>query len=149
MERLSDPAFNRITQLEGPRRTKARVTPRLGTGINPSCFSTGSTPVLGAEVTFDVNTSVHPAPTLAIVDGRAVALEPGLLLGVGELLIDLGAGPPILLEGIAASGGVDSISVAVPNDIALVGFRFVAQAGVLGGGQTVLCNALDLVLGGA
>lgn len=122
----------------------ASAVARNGSGVNALCFGNALAPVLGTTWTATVDASTHPGATTTFVLGFASPLA-GLLLPIGELLVDPGS--TLHAESIAAPvGGIALHSAAVPNDIGLAGLAIFAQALIAGGGAE-LCNAIDLVLG--
>lgn len=120
----------------------ATATFRNGSGTNASCFAAAA-PVLGAPWQATVDARLHPGATLTVVLGRAAA-HPGLATPFGELLVD--ASSPLVLRSVVAGAGLVVHPGSVPLDLALLG-RSAALQGLILGGGTELCNAVDVVLG--
>ena len=91
-------------------------------------------PVRGATWNATVDTTSLPAAVSTILLAHAQA-DAGLVLGAGEVLIDLAS--PLLFRSTAPVAGTSSAhSFLVANDPALVGAEAFSQALVLGGGVT-------------
>ena len=127
----------------GSRR--AQVTVLDGTGINPPCLSSLRPPRLGSLWPAQVDASAHLGATAVFLVGADCLLDPGLLTGYGELLLNTMDGPLLSLAQ-PSSGALDLFSVPIPNDSSFMGVVFYVQATILGGGPE-LCNALQLVIG--
>lgn len=115
---------------------------RNGSGVNPPDYACVTRPVLGTNWT----TSFNPNATTALT-GLGLALGgPATLPSPfgGELLVSLTPGPLLVL-------GAGNISMAIPNNQGLIGFRLATQGvrlDVLPAGlQPVLLNAQDIQLG--
>ena len=124
----------------------SRVEPHNGLSSNPVCLSTNALPHLGSTWSLQVDASVQSGAFASAVVFSSEALRPGLSLpGFGELLIDPG---PSLLFTVAtpSGGGVDSLDVVLPANVALLGRVGHAQALVVGD-ATQACNALEITLG--
>lgn len=117
-----------------------------GIGLNPTIFATLTSPVLGTEWVSTVDGGlVGVAGGLTFVFGTFETFEPGIVVGVGEVLVDPLSGTA-LLDVAVLSAWVATHSVPVPDDVALLGTSITAQAFVnatpSGAGQ--LGNALRL-----
>ena len=121
----------------------ATATFRNGTGINPPCF-TPSLAVIGQTWTAGVDSAAVSGTTLTVILART-ASSPGVVLSTGELLIDPSS--PLLFNSFAvSSGGVDTHSFAIPNDVGFVGNTGHMQA-FLFGPILQWCNAAELSVG--
>ena len=124
-----------------------RVTYRNGAGTNPFVFTSTSLPRLGTAWTAEVDGAGLGASGQSLVVGYAAPLSPGASFGVGELLFDP-ASAWYFLTAAALLAGIGFHSIAVPGDLALVGFPLTTQAFLEDvGGSGRLTNAIDLVLG--
>ncbi len=121
----------------------ASSSARNGQGVNPACFA-APPPVLGATWDATVDASAHPGAGPTAIVGFTRPLF-GRLLPFGELLVDP-ASTRLFLSAAASGGGVAVHSHAIPDALALAGFRAYLQAVILGG-SAELCNAVDVVLG--
>lgn len=134
-----------VVVLDGP----AAATKDNGIGINPDVFSSTSSPVLGGIWTSSVDGgAVGSDSGLSFVFGYFGSLEPGTLLGVGELLVDPSA-PFALLNVSLLVSGLASHSENVPDDPTLSGICVTTQ-GFLNqtpGGTGQLTNAIVLRFG--
>ncbi|MEM7311218.1 MAG: right-handed parallel beta-helix repeat-containing protein [Planctomycetota bacterium] len=125
----------------------ASTAVRNGTGVNPSCYSTATLPVLGSTWTATVDVTAHSfAGTAALIHGYVAPLVPLPLGSLGELLVD--SGTALVWSSLEnAAGGTTTHTLAVPADPYLAGgFVIYSQAVVLGA-SLGLCNAIDLTLG--
>jgi V8-like Glu-specific endopeptidase len=126
----------------------ATVTFFNGAGINPSCMTTITPPVIGGNWELAVDSGVVPGATSTkILLKRALVLTSGPVLPFGQNL--LGAdGITILTSTVPATGGIDIHSIPIPNVTGLIGNPFGVQAQVLVGGQIgQLCNAERVTIG--
>ena len=137
----------RAEQFHCPLVALASATERNGTGTNPRCLTSGTTPVLGSLWIAEVDSTVRPQATATWIVAFDQPLD-GLPTPYGELLVAFPGqgGAPLFSTQAPSSGGVDVHSISVPADPALAGLAAHAQGIVVGGGAT-LCNAIDLVLG--
>jgi len=124
--------------LEGPYVAKSAQ--RNGSGVNAPCFSTVSEAILGEN--WMTGVIAGEQSTVGIV-GYTGALE-GLMTAYGELLVDVQSADVVAY---AESPPPVFISLPVPNNPDLVGFRFSAQGVRFGRGVPELCNALDVQIG--
>ena len=123
---------------------QASVTIRNGTNVNVVCFATLTLPIIGTSWDSVVLHGHHPGATYTAIVGYA-APATGPVIPAGELLVDLSSSH--LFTDFRQSPGTENLhSIAIPNDIALVGQTAATQALILGGGGE-LCNALDVVIG--
>lgn len=105
----------------------ATVVEENGAGTNPTIFTSTVAPVLGTTWSATIDgASVGATGGLTFVFGSFEPLEPGLLLGVGELLADLSAGAAVLDVSTLVAGSA-SHSIPVPNDNALAGLCLITQ----------------------
>jgi len=122
----------------------ALAVARNGSGLNRTCLASTSLPILGSALELAIDTSSHPGATSTVLVGYA-GPQSGIFLAPGELLVAPGSGR--LFRSIqVASGGIDVVRLPVPCDAALSGLTAYTQVAVLGG-QSELCNAVDITLG--
>jgi hypothetical protein len=125
---------------------QASVTIRNGSGVNPVCFHGLSFPVIGSTWLGRVDTSVEPTATVALVIGDNGFLETPFPAVFGEVMIELDS--IILVIPVTATGGFDSFSVPIPNELNLIGFDGAIQVFLLNGLNVIgACNALQVKLG--
>jgi len=126
--------------------SNASATTRNGSGVNPNVFVSVNLPVLGTNWNSTIDGSSLGASGLTFVVGYT-GPHPGLLLGVGELLIDVTSA--WAMTSIAGgAGGLSNHSVAIPSDPAFAGFQVYTQGFFNNvGGSGLLTNAIDLNLG--
>lgn len=124
----------------------ASATVHNGVHLNATCFQSMSKPSLGTNWIGEVDASSLPGTTLSGVLGFDQPLRPGLVLGLGELLVDPSSGFLIGSTQVS-SGTTDSFSFPVPADVTLLQRSLTAQAFIQASGTPMLCNAIDLVLG--
>jgi hypothetical protein len=129
--------------VNGHRR--AQVSELVGRGLNRICLGSADSPILGTLWSAEVDNAGHPGATFACLLGSDCRLDPGVVMDVGELLIDP-ARRQFLTVALAGSGGIDRFDIPIPNDPSLLGTTCYVQASVLGG-KPELCNALELVIG--
>ena len=125
----------------------ARATSRNGLGVNPPILTSPDLPVLGTSWHAAIDGGAIGASGLSFLVGYSDPLDPGLLLGWGELLLDPAS--TWLLTSIAGNAaGISLHTLPIPSDPAFAGFRISTQ-GYLNNvlGHTALTNAIDLVLG--
>ncbi len=116
---------------------------RNGIGVNPLIFSSARGPVVGSTWESEIDASGVPGAENSGVVGRLSALNPGVVLPIGELLI---AGPLLFAQFQPSSGEVDSFAFAIPDTPGLIGFEAHVQ-GIVLGPVSQLTNALRLVVG--
>lgn len=106
----------------------AGVEVNNGSGLNPLVFESSVNPILGTTWVSTVDGgAAGSSGGLTFVFGYEDSLEPGLLLGVGELLVDT-TSPFALLNISVLSSGVATHAEAIPDDISLVGTELSTQA---------------------
>lgn len=88
--------------------------------------------------------SVHPNAQASFLVGYG-APSPGMLVPAGERLFD-STSPRYFRVVQPSQGGVDVFRAPIPCDPVLAGLTVVVQAGIIGSGQRILCNALDLTV---
>ncbi len=114
---------------------------RNGTGRNAPRYA-AVPPVLGQDWTIQVDTSGH-------VGARAIQLvgmqrpSSGLLRPAGELLV---SGKKLFAQSWPAQPGLNLLSIALPQDVGLMGLAMATQVTITGG-RAEFCNAYDVVLG--
>ena len=117
---------------------------RNGAGTNPSCYSSETLPKLGSLWRGVVDTSGHPQAVATALVGYELPSQ-GSTIRAGEILVDPSSRR--LFAGFAPVVGSNSTHViAIPLRPALIGLTCSTQAAIVGH-ATVLCNALDLVVG--
>jgi hypothetical protein len=124
---------------------QASATVRNGTGINALVFASLTDPVLGALWTSQIDASGHPGAGLTYVLGYEADLMPGIVLALGELLVDISS-TNVLASPANSFGGIATHFNLIPHDVALAGY-FVSTQGVILGSGAELVNAVDLILG--
>ena len=113
---------------------RAIVTPRTGSGVNPTLLGSATRPVLGASW----NTTIAlPSGGVSLLGLAPMAIGP-TPTPLGELLV----GP--IVDILVGTG---SHAFAIPGNCALVGYEFSAQGARWDGAGLVLGNALDLRVG--
>jgi len=117
---------------------------RNATGVNPLLLTFFSAPVVGADWIAGIDASLVSGTTISAIQIRTSALEPGLLVPPGELLIQ----GPLLGSAVVPSNGVfDGFVFPIPADLNLLGLEAHAQAFVRANGALRLGNAVRLLLG--
>ena len=123
----------------------ATAVVRNGTGVNPSCYQTTDTPVIGSTWTATVDATAHGfSGTMVRLYAYSQPSAP-MLFPFGEILVDTASGRlgTVLAPAVA---GTATFPLPLPTDYSLGGLTIASQAVVFGGGVG-LCNAIDLVLG--
>ena len=123
----------------------AQVSVTNGSGVNPLCFSSLSSPVIGTTWQMQVDASGVPnTQWTRVVCRTGGAVVP---LGVGELLVNNST--PLCFVSTVMGTSVMSHSHPIPNNPALVGQNWVVQGIVGSGAETFLafCNALNVTVG--
>lgn len=129
--------------MEGP--FLAQHVDRNGTGVNPVVYQTMTEAVLGEDWQATVSVTGTDFTASAII-GMSEPLEPGVMIPLGEVLIDLFSEE--VIASLANAGEMHENPV--PNNLDLVGFKFYSQAVRYGGGEKPeFCNAIDYTLGAA
>ena len=124
----------------------ASVTFFNGSGVNPSCMTTVTPPVVGAVWDIEVDSGAFPGATSTIVTIKRV-LSAGPVLPWGQVLLSADS-TVVLTSTVPASGGIDVHSVPIPNHPGLAGSVFALQGSVMVGGETgTFCNAEQVVIG--
>ena len=125
----------------------ARALFRNGSGVNPAILFSPDKPALGTTWHAAIDGGSIGASGLTFLVGYSQPYDPGLLLGLGELLLDPSSS--WLVTSIAGNAsGVSMHGLAIPSDPALNGVSFTVQ-GYLSNvsGHPALTNAYDMVLG--
>ena len=119
----------------------ATATFRNGTGRNAPRYVSGP-PALGGAWTIQVDTTGHAGARGFQLVGM---LRPasGLMRVAGELLV---SGSKVFSQSWPALPGLNVRTIAMPEDLALMGLALATQVTITGGGAE-LCNAYDVVLG--
>ncbi len=125
----------------------ARADFRNGRGVNPALLTSLNLPVLGTIWETEIDGGAIGATGLSFLAGYSAPLDPGTLLGWGELLIDP-TSSWMVTSIVGGAHGVCRHSLGIPADPALNGLTFSVQ-GFLNNvmGFSVLTNAYDVVLG--
>jgi hypothetical protein len=122
------------------------TTFRNGSGVNPECLASLTSPVLGSEWRIQVDASGVPGADATLVRSEEHGAT-GPVHSFGQVLLDLSS-PTIFVLAHASSGGLDVHSIQVPTWSALLGFSATMQGAVLVHDTVVqLCNAVDYVVG--
>ena len=117
-----------------------------GSGVNPTCLTSVTTPVIGGAWQIGVDSSVVSGATFSAVLLYSGGTS-GVFTGLGEILIDLTSNR-LTSSNITSTGGVDIHTINIPNNPFLAGFTFHAQAAVGAGAlPNVVCNSLMVTLG--
>ena len=125
--------------------TPATSTFYNGSGVNPVCLQSLSTPVIGTNWTIEVDATIVPGATGTVVLGRSLSSS-GTFLGSSEILINLSS--TAYFSSLVNSGGTNVHTWAVPNDSLLVGATLTIQGSIRpGSGTPTLCNAENAVIG--
>ncbi|MEW6074597.1 MAG: hypothetical protein AB1726_18645 [Planctomycetota bacterium] len=124
----------------------ASATPRNGSGVNPSVFTSVTLPILGTswESRIDGGAVGFSGMTVLFLYS---GMSPGISSAYGEILLDPSSS--WLTTGYASTGGggIADHAIAVPSDLAFHGLEVFAQGYLAGGAPGQLTNALDLLLG--
>jgi hypothetical protein len=123
---------------------QAHVIERNGMGVNPLLLSSVTPPRIGMNWQARIDSSLVLGATLSVITVRTNALDPGLLVPQGELLVD---GFELVRAVAPSSGGPDDFSLPIPGSIALVGRVVHAQGYVVLGPRVRLGNALAVHFG--
>lgn len=125
----------------------AKATQRNGTGLDPAIFDSITLPITGTEWTSTIDAGSIGAAGPTFVLGFTAALDPGIVLGLGEVLVDP-TSALLLADMSTVVGGTATHAVSVPADPSLVGLALFTQAFLMGvPGPIKLTNALDLCIG--
>jgi hypothetical protein len=130
----------------GARRfTHALAEVRNGTGVNPLLLSSGNPPIVGTSWGAGIHAALVPGTVLSGISIRRSALEPGVPVPQGELLV---TGSNLTTSTKPSNGVRDAFVFPIPNDLALLGFEAHAQGFVFtAAGNGVLGNALRILIG--
>lgn len=119
----------------------ASATSRNGTGVNPVCYTTTELPEIGTTWHAQL---AHSANGMATGTIWSLAPATGPSFFFGESLV---APPIVFVTSQTSSGTSDTLSVAIPAQIGLVGAAIATQGVRLDNGVVELCNAIDLTIG--
>ncbi len=122
----------------------ANTVLRIGSGVNTTCFTQLTPPVIGTSWVTRVNHVGHPGAVFTAILLYSQGTT-GPIIGAGELLVNLGS-QKLLQSLVVSSGTIDVHSIPIPPDATLAGAFAATQAAILGGGLE-LCNALDVTVG--
>jgi hypothetical protein len=116
---------------------------RNGSGVNPTCYSSLTNPVLGRTWSSQVAAPAGGGTWIGAYDRP----HAGVFNAWGELLVATSAhGGRALLQHFAPSaGGFARHDVPITLDASLLGLSVATQAVVIGPGGPRFCNAIDLV----
>ena len=123
----------------------ATATARNGTGLNVTCFTNQTLPVLGTSWDTTVSHGHHPGATATIIYFYAQP-STGPVVSFGELLVKLSS-PRFGKDTVVSSGTSDLHQVPIPFLPRFAGIKVYTQALILGGAGLELCNAIDLEVG--
>jgi hypothetical protein len=116
-----------------------------GSGVNPLCLQSLSTPVIGTNWTIEVDATIVPGAIGTVVLGRGQSSS-GTFLGSSEILVNLSS--TAYFSSLVNSGGVNVHTWAVPNEPLLVGTTLTIQGSIRpGSGTPTLCNAENALIG--
>jgi hypothetical protein len=115
---------------------------RNGRGVNRMCFASLGPPRNGKPWTVRLDASRHPGARFTGLIGFRAALDPGLLLAAGELLVDPRS-QPLVFRRVASSGEQDELTIWIPVSASIAGLEGTLQGFVAGAGLE-LCNAIDV-----
>ena len=141
-----DPDCTRADQGAHPL-FQASVTVRNGSGLNPLCFHSLTYPVIGSTWSGRVDSSVEPMANVAVVLGDDGFLNTPFHTSFGaEVIIELDS--LIVAAPVVLSGGFDDFSIAIPNNLSLIGFNGAMQVFLMHNTDPIgACNALNIKLG--
>lgn len=115
-----------------------------GTGVNPQLLFTQQHLVIGSTWTALINASGIAGAVNSGLMGRLSALDQGVMLPIGELLV---FGPKLFTLFQPSTGALDSFQVQIPASTSLIGFVGHVQGAVFAPGNSRLTNALRVVVG--
>lgn len=124
----------------------AGVTVRNGSGTNGVLYTSTDVPTVGSTWTATVDCTGHAPSTYLLVSSFLLS-EYSAPAGLGEILVDIRASTRLWTQVRGHSGGLETYSIAVPNDPGLIGAVAFTQILVQGGASAELTNALDLRVG--
>jgi len=128
----------------GPRRAQSEQL--NGSGVNRPCFRSATPPKLGTDWIAEVEVGKHPGATHVLLFGTDCIYSPPLSTALGEIFVN-GAGRVQLAATVPVTDSpVQSFTLAIPNDPALMGRICFVQSTIFGG-TPELCNALQLTIG--
>ena len=122
----------------------ATTAERNGSGVNRSCYTTKSLPIVGNRWRAEIDSS---GLSRAFMVGVFAYDTPssGTFAGSSEILVDIST-PRVFTVLRQATGGLDEVDAVVPCDTAFNGLALATQGFVYGIGFE-LCNAIDVTLG--
>jgi len=124
---------------------QAEITVRNGGDSNPWSYTSLSMPVFGTAWETRLNCVGH-SPSIAMIIGYD-APSTGLVIGAGELLVDVLQGAYVFDVFLPHAGDVVGFSPLVPDDVSLRGFQIYTQGICFGSPGGQLSNAIDIVIG--
>jgi len=130
----------------GDPRFHADCELRNGSGVNPVRYVGTGTPRIGVlwQGAIDPTWNSEAALTMLVATESPL---PGVVLSLGELLVDPRNNGVVLLDFELVGAGANLHDVAVPNDPTLIGRTFATQgAVVLLGPRLRFLNAVDLTI---
>ena len=124
----------------------ATVTFFNGLGINASCMTTTTPPVIGNTWNVEVDSSVFPGATSTRITIKRIMYS-GPVFPWGQLLLSPDS-TVVMTSNVPASGGIDVHAIPIPNHPGLIGSVFVLQAEVFVGNEpAAFCNAEQIKIG--
>ena len=125
---------------------KATTALNNGIGVNPLLLDDGGIPPVLGQTWPAVVDTLSGGHSLSVCVWYKAALPPGsLVLGPGELIVDLSSGNDFINS--VTGTGLNDHSLVVPKDVTLLGFDYTVQALVFGAAPSQLTNALDIHIG--
>ncbi|MEW6071829.1 MAG: integrin alpha [Planctomycetota bacterium] len=124
---------------------EASAAPRFGLGINADILTNVTLPVLGQTWIAELDAAGHDPSICGIMGGDTPM--GGLVLGIGEILVDFFMGNQLIFTVLPHASGVVTFQHPIPLDVSFGGFAVYTQGLVLGTPGANLSNGIDLVLG--
>lgn len=139
-----DPAGQDPQGIDGYDPAQGLALAYNGAGGNPQVYRSLTPPTLGTTWMAEVATAILPTATTTVILGYRQPLG-GVFVSQGEVLVNVGL--PLLFSSFAAPVQQKAVhSIALPNNLALVGFRSYTQAVLVTSRPLILTNGIELRL---
>ena len=139
---VTEAAIDSFRALRFDCASAALALVRTGLGINLNAYTSETLPIIGMDWRTRIQTTAVPGANLTYMLGLSEPFDPGLLLNVGELLVDV-TSEPLITNPVPPAGGSAVHVIPIPSNSLFQGLEVFTQGVIFAPGTVKLTNAID------